>query len=222
MCEPGDVAPDFALKDVNGNDHKLSSHRGKKVMLCFNRYAACPLCRMDIDNLERRQEVFDKAGIDIICVFPSPPLSIKRYLMRNDNPFTLLTDPDEMSYENFEVGTSCFAASGSLMGVGWVKGFQASRKGFKVPPLSEIYGSSSRLPAEFLIDEAGKIVDVFRARTLDQFMPWYRIEAFMPIECRFPKKKSRLGLRGRKRPSDAEDMGIYMGGDDDEETIPED
>ena len=36
----GDEAPDFELRDEEGNLHKLSSFRGRRVMLSFFRYAS--------------------------------------------------------------------------------------------------------------------------------------------------------------------------------------
>ena len=36
----GDEAPDFELRDEEGNVHKLSSFRGRRVILSFFRYAA--------------------------------------------------------------------------------------------------------------------------------------------------------------------------------------
>ena len=36
----GDVAPDFELLDQNGNKYKLSSFRGRRVLLSFYRFAA--------------------------------------------------------------------------------------------------------------------------------------------------------------------------------------
>ena len=36
----GDVAPDFELQDEEGSVHKLSSFRGRRVILSFFRFAA--------------------------------------------------------------------------------------------------------------------------------------------------------------------------------------
>jgi peroxiredoxin Q/BCP len=35
MLKPGDVAPDFEVKDHHGRNVKLSDFRGKKVVLWF-------------------------------------------------------------------------------------------------------------------------------------------------------------------------------------------
>jgi len=40
LVDVGDVAPDFELVDHKGTKHKLSSFRGRRVLLSFYRYAA--------------------------------------------------------------------------------------------------------------------------------------------------------------------------------------
>lgn len=37
LITPGDLAPDFELKDVQGNSVRLSSFRGRTVILAFLR-----------------------------------------------------------------------------------------------------------------------------------------------------------------------------------------
>ena len=40
LLDVGDDAPDFELRDEDGNLHKLSSFRGRRVILSFFRYAS--------------------------------------------------------------------------------------------------------------------------------------------------------------------------------------
>jgi len=40
LLDVGDEAPDFELRDDDGNIHKLSSFRGRRVILSFFRYAS--------------------------------------------------------------------------------------------------------------------------------------------------------------------------------------
>ncbi|MGD8628827.1 MAG: peroxiredoxin [bacterium] len=49
----GDKAPDFTLKDHNGNDVTLSSFRGKKVVLSFHPLAWTGVCAEQMKNLEK-------------------------------------------------------------------------------------------------------------------------------------------------------------------------
>ena len=53
----GEIAPDFNLKDHNGNDVRLSDHKGKKVILSFHPLAWTGVCTTQMQQLESK---FDK------------------------------------------------------------------------------------------------------------------------------------------------------------------
>lgn len=58
----GDLAPDFTLKDHNGNDITLSDLRGKKVILSFHPLAFTGVCQVQMQNLEKQSENLEKLG----------------------------------------------------------------------------------------------------------------------------------------------------------------
>lgn len=55
----GESAPDFTLKDQNGNDVKLSEIRGKRVLLSFHPLAWTNICAQQMQSLENNRAVFD-------------------------------------------------------------------------------------------------------------------------------------------------------------------
>ena len=60
-------APDFALKDLDGNEVKLSDYRGKVVVLDF--WATwCPPCRKGIPDFVEMQEKYGEDGFVIIGI----------------------------------------------------------------------------------------------------------------------------------------------------------
>ncbi|NPV01770.1 MAG: redoxin domain-containing protein [Brevinematales bacterium] len=50
--KPGDVAPDFILKDQDGKETALSSMRGKKALLSFHPLAFTGVCEIQMRTLE--------------------------------------------------------------------------------------------------------------------------------------------------------------------------
>jgi peroxiredoxin len=54
----GEAAPDFALKDHNGNTVKLSELKGKKVLLSFHPLAWTEVCAKQMQSLEANKDVF--------------------------------------------------------------------------------------------------------------------------------------------------------------------
>jgi len=65
------VAPQFALKDVNGSTVRLSDYQGKVVLINF--WATwCPPCRAEMPDLVRLQREHAKQGLQIIGITYPP------------------------------------------------------------------------------------------------------------------------------------------------------
>jgi peroxiredoxin len=65
--EKGNLAPDFELGSIDGKAIKLSSLRGRKVILNF--WATwCPPCRLEMPEMERFYTKNKSEGIEIIAV----------------------------------------------------------------------------------------------------------------------------------------------------------
>ena len=63
----GEMAPDFALKDLSGNTFSLSSTRGKVVILDF--WATwCPPCRKEIPHFVDLYKDYRAKGLEVIGV----------------------------------------------------------------------------------------------------------------------------------------------------------
>lgn len=58
----GEAAPDLTLKDQNGKEVKLSSLRGKKVVLGFHPLAWTSICGQQMQGLEASLDEFAKLG----------------------------------------------------------------------------------------------------------------------------------------------------------------
>lgn len=64
-CEIGQLAPDFEVKDQNGNLVKLSSLRGQYVLIDF--WASwCGPCRKEISNLKKVYAEFKDKGLKLV------------------------------------------------------------------------------------------------------------------------------------------------------------
>jgi len=60
-------APDFALYDLDGGMHRLSSYRGKVVIINF--WATwCPPCREEMPSMQRAWEQLREEGIGMLAI----------------------------------------------------------------------------------------------------------------------------------------------------------
>ena len=65
--QKGNLAPDFELRTLDGQAIKLSSLRGKKVIL--NMWATwCPPCRLEMPDMEKFYAKHKNEGIEILAV----------------------------------------------------------------------------------------------------------------------------------------------------------
>jgi peroxiredoxin len=55
----GDIAPDFTLKDQNGEEFRLSASKGRRVILSFHPLAWTGVCADQMQALEKNMETFE-------------------------------------------------------------------------------------------------------------------------------------------------------------------
>jgi peroxiredoxin len=67
--KPGDKAPDFTLKDLEGKGYRLYDHfGGRKTVLLFFRGEWCPICNLQLGSLQEKLDDFQKADAQIVAV----------------------------------------------------------------------------------------------------------------------------------------------------------
>jgi thioredoxin-dependent peroxiredoxin len=130
----GDAAPDFELPDQDGNPVRLSSFRGRPVVLYFYPKADTPGCTTQACGIRDRRDDYAAAGAVVLGVSPDPVGRVKRFHDKRDLNFTLLADEDHAVTETYGV---------------WVE--------------KSLYGKTywGAERTTFLIDEDGKIVRIF-------------------------------------------------------------
>jgi peroxiredoxin len=100
----GDVAPDFELADLQGEQVKLSalSERGPVVLVALRGFSGyqCPLCTAQVGELIQKASDFEKAGARVLMIYPGPAEGLKahadEFVRGKDMPanFILALDPD--------------------------------------------------------------------------------------------------------------------------------
>ncbi len=87
-------APDFALKDLNGQEVKLKDHRGKIVFLNF--WATwCPPCREEMPSMEELFAEFKTRDFAMFAIdLRENPSEVKAFKEKMDLSFPILLDTD--------------------------------------------------------------------------------------------------------------------------------
>lgn len=89
----GDMAPDFELKDKDGNLVKLSSFRGEKsVVVYFYPKDETPGCTAQACSFRDSYEEFTDAGAEVIGISSDGSSSHSGFAQNHRLPFVLLSD----------------------------------------------------------------------------------------------------------------------------------
>ncbi|MFZ9889539.1 MAG: thioredoxin-dependent thiol peroxidase [Myxococcota bacterium] len=133
--EVGKKAPAFSGKTHDGTSIKLSEFLGQKVALYFYPKDDTPGCTKQACNLRDNFALLQKRGIVVIGVSPDDNARHQKFTEKYDLPFPLLPDPEHKILEKYGV---------------WGE--------------KSLYGKvfDGVVRTTFLIDEAGKIVDVIK------------------------------------------------------------
>jgi peroxiredoxin Q/BCP len=103
MLEVGATAPDFTLGADDGRKLKLSSFRGKKVVLYFYPRADTPGCTKQACAVRDVYPKIEKKDVTVIGISPDKPEKLVKFREKYNLPFILLSDPDHKVAEAYGV-----------------------------------------------------------------------------------------------------------------------
>ncbi len=132
----GSVAPDFAMRDKQGKENKLSDLHGKRdVVVYFYPEDFTPGCTTQATEFTRDYKKFKDAGIEIVGISPDDEVSHEKFRENTSIPYPLVADPNNEVSKNYGVyGPKRFMGR-EYMGVD---------------------------RSTFLVDKTGKIVKIFK------------------------------------------------------------
>ena len=103
MVEEGKPAPDFELSTDSGARVKLSSLRGKPVVLYFYPKDDTPGCTTQACGIRDAYADFRERGAVVLGVSPDDQASHVKFKEKYSLPFTLLADPEHRVAEQYGV-----------------------------------------------------------------------------------------------------------------------
>lgn len=132
QAQVGKQAPDFTLPDDRGRPFKLSSLRGKRVILYFYPKDDTPGCTTQACGFrDRFEEIEERNGV-VVGVSPDSAASHVKFRSKYNLPFILLSDVDHKVAAKYGA---------------WGEKVMMGKKSIGI------------LRSHFVIDEQGKIVD---------------------------------------------------------------
>ncbi|MBA3485627.1 MAG: redoxin family protein [Lysobacter sp.] len=175
--------PPVRLVDIY--DQPIIVGNGRKMLLSLFREATCPLCNVRVFELTHNFKDISARGLDIVAVFSSNRQDVLRFIARQPRPFRMVSDPEGRIYEAFGVESSVWGNLKALktrlqalrqgMGVVGLKGMMLHAMG----AMGVRGQGGSLMPADFLSDERGNIVETYYGVDAGDHIPLSRIELFV-------------------------------------------
>jgi peroxiredoxin Q/BCP len=103
VVEEGKPAPDFELTSDVGERVRLSSFRGKPVVLYFYPRDDTPGCTAQACGIRDAYGEFERAGAVVLGVSPDSEASHLKFKSKYSLPFTLLADPEHEAADEYGV-----------------------------------------------------------------------------------------------------------------------
>ena len=113
----GDTAPDFELPDQAGEPVKLSSYRGRTVVLYFYPKADTTGCTVQACGVRDHRADYERAGAIVLGVSPDPVKAIAKFDEKYGLAFPLLADEDHAVAEAYGVWVQKSMYGRTYMGV---------------------------------------------------------------------------------------------------------
>ena len=103
MLEVGMKAPDFTLPDKDGNQVSLSDFKGQKVVLYFYPRDNTPGCTRQACAFAQNYSAFEEKGVVVVGVSKDSVASHVKFAEKHQLPFILLSDPELVAIQGYDV-----------------------------------------------------------------------------------------------------------------------
>lgn len=163
----------FTTQDIYGESIDVNDFKGRRIVLSFFRDAACPFCNFRIYELTHNYKNWQAAGLEIIVVFSSTAEQVRKHVARYPRPFRMIADPHLQIYKQYRVEQSSRALFKALVCKfpRIIRGIIAGGRPSKNPHVNIV-------PADFLLNEEGNIVELLYGRDTADHIPLENIQRF--------------------------------------------
>lgn len=101
MLQAGQKAPEFALKDSNGELRELQEFYGSPTVIYFYPKDDTPGCTKEACSFRDNYNLFEQQGIQVVGISYDSPESHAEFKEKYNLPFTLLSDENKSVAEKY-------------------------------------------------------------------------------------------------------------------------
>ena len=165
-------APALDLVDIHGQPIRIGGS-GRRTLLSFFRDAACPFCNFRIYELTHHHEALSALGLDVVAVFCSTREEVLHFVARHPRPFRIAADPEGATHARYGIERSLWRKLKAI-----VTRVPTLLKGPRMVGWAGL-NTNNVMPADFLIDEQGRIIETWYGSDAGDRIPLERVELFL-------------------------------------------
>ncbi len=168
--QPPAKSPQIQLSDIDGQP--VRPGHGRRMLLSLFREATCPFCNFRVYDLTNNHPGLSNLGLDIVVVFKSDRDDVLNFIARRPRPFRMVADPEGNAHQAFSVSSSMWGKIKAMM-----LRMPAMMSGMRMVGMRGM-ATGNLMPADFLIDEQGMVVETYYGKDAGDHIPMERIELF--------------------------------------------
>jgi peroxiredoxin Q/BCP len=176
-AKEGQLAPDFKVTDIDGNNISLSRYKGRKIHLVFYRFSGCPFCNLRFHEIDKLEDMYHKNNVELISVYESSEKNMRDMMAGEKFYSVMIPNQDSSLYSLYDLDRSKIGLLRFLLFNGGISKALKGMRLFKKKVAQD--GHSDRLEAEFLIDKDGYVVKAHYGKTPGDYLPSQTIMAFL-------------------------------------------
>lgn len=174
ITRQGDRIGELKLPGIDNKEFNIESVSGKRFLLSFYRFAACPFCNMRLHDLVTKYDELPD-DFEIVAIFDSPLDNLQRYASQHNAPFPILADETNAYYKKFNVQHSLMGAlKGAIFRMPTAL-YAMFGKGY-IPWTFK--GRLTTMPLDMLVDESGVVQAAYYGKDEGDHMPFSQIKGF--------------------------------------------
>jgi len=151
-----DTAPAVDLPDDEGQQWRLSDHRGRPVVMIFHRHLACLPCHEHAVAVSDRIAEFGDAAVALVTF--TRPRNLRGFRHRLGLAYSVLADEDRAVYRAYGLGRGRWWR---VWSVGTMRAYGRLLRAGHRPTVPE--GDTLQLGGDFVIDPCGRIAYAYRS-----------------------------------------------------------
>ncbi|MFA6094700.1 MAG: peroxiredoxin [Candidatus Paceibacterota bacterium] len=102
MLKIGTKAPDFTLRDKDGNEHSLSQYKGLPVLVYFYPKDETPGCVKEALSIKKEWDNYLDHGVMVLGISPDSEENHQKFSDNHSIPFPLLSDSNKKTISEYD------------------------------------------------------------------------------------------------------------------------